>query len=321
MNKRVSMKDIASALNMSVDGVSKALRDSSEISEATKEKVKEKAKELGYVKNSLAVSLKMGKTKNVAVFMNGFFNPYFAVLCDKIIRELEKQGYTGMVSVVTGFELKMEAIETVFSNNCSAVISLTEPNDDVVKALVDNDIPLFLIGIKPKNKAVNYIITDDYDGGKQVGHYFLNHGYRNCIYITDSPSETSTRRLYGFLDEIKKDANKQFFYVPFSLKEDIIDDACKMIVENNIEFAFCFSDYVALSLRVQLRLKYNIYNTIIFGFDDITKTLKIYEPINSVATNIDAIVEEVVTELNKGQQDKNYKKRLEKVYPVKLSIY
>ena len=73
MNKRVSMKDIASALNMSVDGVSKALRDSSEISEATKEKVKEKAKELGYVKNSLAVSLKIGKTKNVAVFMNGFF--------------------------------------------------------------------------------------------------------------------------------------------------------------------------------------------------------------------------------------------------------
>ena len=42
MNKRVSMKDIASALNMSVDGVSKALRDSSEISEATKEKVKQK---------------------------------------------------------------------------------------------------------------------------------------------------------------------------------------------------------------------------------------------------------------------------------------
>ena len=62
MNGKVSMKDIASSLNITVDAVSKALRDSPEISSSTKDKVRQKARELGYVKNSLAVSLKTGTT-------------------------------------------------------------------------------------------------------------------------------------------------------------------------------------------------------------------------------------------------------------------
>ena len=320
MNKNVSMKDIASALNLSVDGVSKALRDSHEISEATKKRVREKAKELGYVKNSLAVSLKTGTSNNVAVFMNGFFNPYFAIFCDKIIRELADTGYTGMVSAIPGYRLTMESIKTVFSNKCTAVISLTEPDDDVVEALVSNDIPLFLIGIKPKNPNIHYIITDDYNGGKKVGEYFLKHAYRKCIYITDSPSETSTRRLHGFYDEVKKDPNTKFYYVPFEMNKNAVDEAAKKIYEKKIQFAFCYSDYVALSLRIELRRKYNINDVMIFGFDNITEFLKIYEPINSVSTDIDNIVKEVVNDLDTCKKDSEAKITLGKIYPVKLAI-
>lgn len=321
MNKNVSMKDIALALHISVDGVSKALRDSPEISEATKQRVREKAKELGYVKNSLAVSLKMGTSNTVAVFMNGFFNPYFAIICDKIIRELAKAGYNGMVCAIPGYRLTMDSIRTVFSNKCSAVISLTEPDDDVVQALVANRIPVFLIGIKPKSPAIHYIITDDYNGGKKVGEYFLSHSYQSCIYITDSPSETSTRRLAGFKGVAEKKEGVRFYSVPFEEGKDTVEEACRMIVENKIEFAFCFSDYLALSLRVQLRRKYHIDNIMIFGFDNITESLRIYEPINSVATDTDSIVREVVSDLDAVKQKTDLEKGYGKVYPVKLAIY
>ena len=193
--------------------------------------------------------------------------------------------------------------------------------DDVVEALVSNDIPLFLIGIKTKNPNIHYIITDDYNGGKKVGEYFLKHAYRKCIYIIDSPLETSTRRLHGFYDEVKKDTNTKFYYVPFEMNKNAVEEAAKKIHEKKIQFAFCYSDYVALSLRIELKRKYNINDVMIFGFDNITEFLKIYEPINSVSTDIDNIVKEVVHDLNTCKKDSEAKITLGKIYPVKLAIY
>ena len=56
MGKSIGMKDIALSLGISVDAVSKALRNTDDISLATKEKVRAKAVELGYVKDRAAVA-------------------------------------------------------------------------------------------------------------------------------------------------------------------------------------------------------------------------------------------------------------------------
>ena len=74
MNKRVSMKDIATELNITVDAVCKALHDSPRISKKTKDMVNQKAKELGYIKNYSASTLKTGRTNFIAVFINSFLN-------------------------------------------------------------------------------------------------------------------------------------------------------------------------------------------------------------------------------------------------------
>lgn len=59
----------------------------------------------------------------------------------------------------------------------------------------------------------------------------------------------------------------------------------------------------------------------IFGFDNITEFLKIYNPINSVSTDIDNIVKEVVNDLDTCKKDPEAKITLGKIYPVKLAIY
>jgi len=73
--KKVTLKDIASELGVTVGTVSHALNGLDDISPKMKQQVLETAKRLGYISNSSAVSLRSGKTKTVAIIIPDVSNP------------------------------------------------------------------------------------------------------------------------------------------------------------------------------------------------------------------------------------------------------
>jgi len=312
------MKDIAAQLNITVDAVSKALRDSPAISEATKAKVRAKAKELGYVKNILAASVKSGRSKNVAIFINDLYNPYFSIMSNKILKELDAQGYVGILSLSNGYYLEEKDTMTVFANKCPLAISLVEPSKDVVNLFVSNKIPLFLIGIKPKEEEINYAITDDFDGGYKVGKYFALNSFKKAIFVTNSPSETSTRRYSGFIKAISEGPEiKPYSFVPYDIKGDIIKTAARSIQNENIDFAFCYSDYVGYALRTELHKQHFKGKVTIFGYDNTSEFMTCFDSLNSVATDVNALVKDVVTNAIKSLDDG---RMMKKTYPVQLVL-
>lgn len=89
--KNITLKDIALRAGISINAVSRALRDSPDISEPTKERVRKIATELGYVPDSVARSLKNDNSKIVALVYNDFYNPYFAIYCEKVFTTSKKK--------------------------------------------------------------------------------------------------------------------------------------------------------------------------------------------------------------------------------------
>ena len=89
----VSIKDVAKKCGVSVATVSKALNDCSDISQATKKKVRDVAKELGYFPNSQAKALKTSRTNTIGIiyadkFGNGLSQNYFsAVLSHSVMSD------------------------------------------------------------------------------------------------------------------------------------------------------------------------------------------------------------------------------------------
>jgi hypothetical protein len=75
---RVTLQVIAEKLDVSTATVSLALRDSPVVAEATKLKVQSLARELGYVYNRSAASLRTARTNMIAVGFHDITNPYFA---------------------------------------------------------------------------------------------------------------------------------------------------------------------------------------------------------------------------------------------------
>ena len=319
-NKNVSLKDIALAVGVSVDAVSKALRDSNQIGEETKKIIKQKALEMGYVKNSSALALKTGKSNNILIFLNSLYNQYFSIMSTHLIKEIEKSGYQSTICFTNEFVLDMERINLVDINRCAAVISLVEPTDEVVEYFKENGIHFYMIGIKPNQDYPNYAITDDYSGGYKVGEYFACSSFKKAAFVTNSPSETSYRRRKGFVDAISSLCEKP--YKSFHLDDDNKDtyeQIVDLIEQEQIDFVFCFSDYVGFIFRTLLHKKYRDYNTVIFGFDNIGEYVETVEPLNSVASNVEQISADVIKHIVDNASKNTYEK-LKKTYPVRLVL-
>ena len=77
MKKNITIKELSKILEVSISTVSKALNDSYEISESTKQRIKEAAKLYNYKPNKLAVNLKSGKTNTIGVVLPSIKNFFF----------------------------------------------------------------------------------------------------------------------------------------------------------------------------------------------------------------------------------------------------
>jgi LacI family transcriptional regulator len=94
MKRKVTLKQIARELDVSISTVSKSLRDSKEISEDTRQKVQAFAKLYNYKPNLIALSLKNRKTKTIGIIIPEIVHHFFATVISGIEQEANESGYS-----------------------------------------------------------------------------------------------------------------------------------------------------------------------------------------------------------------------------------
>jgi len=322
MAKSVSLKDIAQHLGLSVTAVSRALRDSKDISQATIKLVKDKAEELGYIPNSLAISLKSGQTKNIVVIINDFQNPFFAAICDKVFKIIIARGYQASLHFSNKHLLTVDDMDQVFRNKFRAVISFVEPLDHVAETFAKRNVPFVLVGINSRNPLVSSVYTDDYLGGHLIGEHFISLKMEKALFLTNSFSETSYRRYSGFSDVILRN-NKHVDIIPFDGGSDkvFLDTSIQKITYNNYDFIFCFSDYLAIRLTHELKERNLLTKKmIIFGYDDLNRYYNIIDKTNSVSADYDKMITYSIDLIIQQIENESDYKTVNKMFPVQLSL-
>ena len=94
---RVTLEDVAKATGYTINTVSRALKNKDDISKETCRYIQKVAREMGYVRNYIASSLRSGRTKTIAMIAGTMSNPFYAVLADLIQREAFRLGYMLMI--------------------------------------------------------------------------------------------------------------------------------------------------------------------------------------------------------------------------------
>ncbi|MBT2563127.1 LacI family DNA-binding transcriptional regulator [Pedobacter sp. ISL-68] len=93
ISKHTRLKEIATALGVAISTVSRALQDHPTISQKTKNKVRQLAREMDYEPNHAAVSLRKGKSYTIGLIVPEIKGVFFSALIKAIEDEAANNGY------------------------------------------------------------------------------------------------------------------------------------------------------------------------------------------------------------------------------------
>lgn len=180
--------------------VSHALHNKDDISAKTKEQIQSAAREMGYIRNISASSLRSGKTKSVAIIIGDISNPHFSILIKEIETLLRQEGYTSFIlNTDENEEMEFMAITSAISKNVDGIllcpVQKTERN---VRYLSEIGMPFALIGRRFERLPTHYVVCDDRNGGYQAASYLLSEGHSRILFMNGEPHISSAReRLLG----------------------------------------------------------------------------------------------------------------------------
>ena len=292
MVKRCTLKDVAIATGLTVNSVSRALHNKSDISEVTKRRVNEAAKRLGYVPNFAASSLKKGKSYTVAILFDNLFNPYYNIMTHYITNHLTQYGYDFLTVIEENEKVCESTYEKLLLRNVDGLLSFLEPGEDFSKRVQQGRFPVTVIGRHSEQPQMDYVYTDDVRGGYIAADYLIDKGCKNLCFLADSLGISCAKERYdGFLNCVQeRNAESSIALMEGHSCSEVIDGilrsgACDGIV--------CFNDYIAMETQylLQSRSREDIR---VIGYDNIRQELKLPGNCATVSTDKDALAKTAV---------------------------
>ncbi|MEP7258091.1 MAG: LacI family DNA-binding transcriptional regulator [Flavitalea sp.] len=204
----VNIKMLASKLNISIATVSKALHDSHEISLATKQRVLALAKELNYVANPYASSLKGKSSKTIAVVIPEVADSFFALSINGIESIAQKNGYHVLIYLThESFSNEQAILKVIQNGRVDGVImsvSSETTHTDHIQELQQKGIPVVFFDRVCEGIDTVKITTNDFQSGFEATQHLIECGCKNISFFTISDKlAISQHRLEGHRQALK----------------------------------------------------------------------------------------------------------------------
>lgn len=207
--KDITIYDIADKLNLSTSTISRALQDHISISQSTKKKVRQVAKELGYRPNALAASLRSNTTKNIGVLISRINRPFMSSLITGIEMAAQKKGYNVIISQSHDLykdEVKM-AKALYDSRICGIICSLSMETKitDHFNQFIEKKIPLVFVDRVPKAFNTYRVMIDNYHAGYRATAHLIEQGCTRIAHFAGAQHiNIYSERKRGYIDALKE---------------------------------------------------------------------------------------------------------------------
>ena len=319
-SKTTGLKNIAYELNISINTVSRALRDCDDISDSTKQRVREKAIELGYLPNNVSQFVKRDGRELIGIVTNSFDNLYYSIVFQKLVNIMNEYGYDYTVIYTSASKLTLDVVKQCISQRVSGLMTMMDLENDAVQTLKLNNIPVVLVGRRSTNEYVDQVLTNDEEGGRLVANYLVNyHKIKKCIYIKLPHVECSRRRQKSFEARVHEYfPDEQVKVITEHQAEDQLID----LINEGYTGIFCFSDQIAYRVIKQLNAYTPNFRKVyprvhIIGYDCVSTRIAGMVDITSIDSDYDGVCQTAVEFLNNRLQNKAHEQQV-KVFRVFL---
>ncbi|MFN4285491.1 MAG: LacI family DNA-binding transcriptional regulator [Lacibacter sp.] len=199
----VTIKDIAKALGLSTSTVSRALRDSYEISPETKQRVLEYAQKINYQPNPIALSLKERKSRSLGVIVCEIANSFFSQVINGIESVANERAYNIIIAQShdsAGRELS--DLQFLASRSVDGIIMSvgSETSDyNFLKELTEKGLPIVFFDRIVPGIETHKVIADNTVGAYEAVSHLIKKGYRHIAAIANAEGLSITQeRIAGY---------------------------------------------------------------------------------------------------------------------------
>ena len=206
--KRISLKDLAHELGVSIATVSRALRNSPEIGQEMQMKVKELAKRLNYRPNPFAQSLRKEGPRIIGVVVPNLVTHFYAAVLDGIEDEARRAGYSVISSNShESCEDEMRAIDNFVNLHVEGIIASVSQNTtdySHFEKVSKMGIPLVFFGRTCLPDLFSSVTANGDVAAKKATQHLIDTGSRRIAFL-GGPNHLDMvkRRKHGYLEALR----------------------------------------------------------------------------------------------------------------------
>ncbi|MFV0393959.1 MAG: LacI family DNA-binding transcriptional regulator [Coprobacillaceae bacterium] len=300
---KVTMKDIADALNISLNAVSIALNNKVGVSDEMRIKILKVADEMGYIQKKKQYLDAYSKT-NICVMMQSYYaktGHFYSAVLYAVVEEAKRMGYNTIINYFDDNEFVTP--ECVEENKVSGIIVIGKIHDDNLTILERLQYPIVLCDYASTLKSCHSVLSNNRAGGSIMCQYLIDCGFSKIGFFGDLDYSLNFKeRFIGyyntlFQNKVVAKYNDELYFEKYSVVEDIedailsndVDTVIKRIktIKELPEVFMCANDSNAVLLVGALnKLGYKIPEDIsVVGFDNTNMCEKIVPKLTTL--NVD----------------------------------
>jgi DNA-binding LacI/PurR family transcriptional regulator len=196
-NHPITIKDIARTFKCAPSTVSRALNDHYTINEVTRKAIQEYAKEVGYQRNSVSLSLLNKKTDALGIIVPTIGNDHESSIIEGLYSVLQPLGYM-LTICATNESFRLEA-------DYIAKETYDSGHYEHLEMIIQRGIPLIFIDREYEGFQTSRVTVDDYHGAYAVVEHLIAMGCHRIAHLKGPNGLTvSEQRFAGYLDCLKR---------------------------------------------------------------------------------------------------------------------
>lgn len=290
----VTIKDIARKFNCSPSTVSRALNNDPSTNELTRLHIQQFAKDVGYQRNSVSLSLLNRHTNSIGIIVPHMVGCFYPALIDGIESILEGSGYTITIfQSRESYNTEMAGIEAMLANRVDGLfvaLSRTTTQFTHFEKVVQRGVPLIFVDRDCKGFQANKVLVDDYEGAFKAVEHLIQTGRKRIAHLKGSDNiSVSFHRLDGYLKALRKYGLpvRDELIVPAGFTTDGGEAAARCLLNKEIHFdaVFAANDNIAIgAMHLISKSGYRIPEDIaIVGFDNEPHSAYLNPPLTTVS--------------------------------------
>jgi LacI family transcriptional regulator len=206
-DKEVTIYDLASALNLSIATVSRALKNDPVVSKQTKKKIFDLAERMEYRTNHFARNLRSQHTNTIGIIVHELNSNFINSVLAGVEKVTTEAGYDLIIAHSSESYIKEVAnAKNLFEKRVDGLIaslSFDSKNLDHFKVFKDKGVPVIFFDRVEQEGNNTVVVIDNYKCGYQATQHLIEQGCNRIVHITSNlKRNVYSQRFKGYKDAL-----------------------------------------------------------------------------------------------------------------------